>query len=208
MTSWLSIGNGGWIRHQDDTAAVVFVRFEDHEGRLRPVDVFLAAEGPILANDLRAVPLGQIEAWVNAQDTAELVRSLLLIPGPLVRTAVTHFTSGAGGPDHWVTQMLRSQLPQSGVKEAPAMPLRGKAGSGQTIADDPDLRIEEPTGRPYGDDFYRQVVRAYQAAAQVTTQPNVLIAEVNGYPVSTVRGWTRTARTRGLMAPGRVGSVG
>lgn len=209
------MGNGGWVRWQDEGPLVTFVRFEDREGRLRPVDVFLVGDiEPIQANHMRAVPLGQIEAWANSVAGDRRIRYSLGSPRPLLREAVAFF--GSSADEHasdWWARMYVSQFEDElgGVLESTARPkkvpaLRGKGAEGPT--DHGDLRIDDPGSKPYGEDFYREVVRVYQAAAAVSDRPNVLIAQANGFAESTVRGWVRTARARKLMAPGRRGSVG
>ncbi|MDP1820432.1 MAG: hypothetical protein Q8K58_11175 [Acidimicrobiales bacterium] len=168
-----------------------------------------------MAHHLDKVPLGQIEGAVNGEMLSRVLRDRLQRPAPLLREAATRFNDELFGrqryADNWFAQMLRSQegedhpMPSTPV---PARALRAKTSSDFTIEKNPDLRLERPAAKPYGDDFYRKVVQAYQAAALIDDHPNVLLARVNKYEVTTVRGWVRTARKRNLMARGRKGSVG
>lgn len=69
------------------------------------------------------------------------------------------------------------------------------------------MRVPErlPLGRPNGgrDEFYRRVARGWQSASAESGRPAVALAEENGVPVETVRGWVKEARRRGFLPPGR-----
>lgn len=71
--------------------------------------------------------------------------------------------------------------------------------------------LETFDGRRVGEDpvaFAERVARAYRAAASRSSRPNKVIAEQANVPVSTVRGWVREARLRGLLDVGTQGKAG
>jgi hypothetical protein len=57
-------------------------------------------------------------------------------------------------------------------------------------------------------DFAEAVAFNYRFFATRTDAPTKALAEHSGMPVTTVRGWVREARLRGLLAPGRRGKAG
>jgi len=209
----LKIGNGGWVCYvtADEERPAVYVRFDDVDGHLAIVDLFLGDERGLSAEVLRWLPIGRIEAWANAPDTATLVRRSFLFPGPDLRRAARHFGSSFGatskGPvDHWVAQMLQAQIEGSGVPQAPMpKPPRRPPADEQVI----DARIAVPAGPgDRGDDFYRHVAQTYSQVAQATARPAPIIAEASEVPVSTVHRWVKEARRRGFLSPGRTGKAG
>ena len=75
--SRLSIGSGGWVRFMaSDLPAAVYVRYEDRGGRLVAVELYVdPLEGaPVSPDLLRQVPLGRIDAYVNADASKGLLR--------------------------------------------------------------------------------------------------------------------------------------
>lgn len=63
----------------------------------------------------------------------------------------------------------------------------------------PRLKLVIPNGRRKPDDFYRQVAVRFAHQATVSTHPSNDLAEANGVPVSTIHGWVKEARNRGVM---------
>lgn len=55
-----------------------------------------------------------------------------------------------------------------------------------------------PPGRSRHDDFYAAVVDAFASALTRSDKPATVVADATGVPVSTVHGWLREARKRGL----------
>lgn len=89
------------------------------------------------------------------------------------------------------------------------VPISVIEASARWTADPGDLDNFE--GRRPGEDpieFSRRVTKAYRAAASRSSRPNKLIAQQADVPVSTVRGWIREARLRGLLEPGTQGKAG
>lgn len=71
----------------------------------------------------------------------------------------------------------------------------------------PDLKLEVPAKRQRGDGFFQEVARIYKLlVAAGNPAPAAAIAEANDVPSTTVHGWVRTARERGLIEPARKGS--
>jgi len=209
----LAEGNGGWVRYQSDSLSnvPVFVRLEDRDGRLVPVDVFITAiDGSIDTTVLRSIPMGRIEAWVNAPVPAEGIRARLPLPGPDLRRAASYFstTIGALARKTWVSRMLSAQVKHS-EEEQPAM-LDLATHPSPLIIDIEDVNalLAMPEGRSYGEDFYRTVAGLYAQLARRTRNPVTTIATANEVPLSTVQRWIREARRRGFLPAAQSGKRG
>jgi hypothetical protein len=206
----LRFGNGGWIAFRDEgMPSPVFVRVVDQDGRLTPVDLFIADDAGLNTDALRAVPLGRIESWVNEPPVARAIRYRLNMPGPLLRTAVSHYaTSYGSSAKHWVARMMRSQLKGDTERRveprADAWEWSVDAPSGPT----PSAELEVPGGRPYPDQFYAQVAAVYSALARHGAPPAKTLAAANGVPATTAHRWIREARSRGYLPPARQGKAG
>ena len=85
------------------------------------------------------------------------------------------------------------RLPPAASLEKSARPVAGRQG----------LSLEIPSTYRKTDEFYAQVARVFEAAAQASTQPAIDIANANGLPKTTVHRWIREARRRGVMKPTR-----
>ena len=210
----LTPGNGGWVRYQSDVLPVpVFARLEEREGRFVIVDLFVPAPegGGIDTTLLRSVPTARIEAWANSPD-ARMGASFLL-PGPDLRRAVSYFSTSFNyrkgrEPAHWVERMFHAQMPGTGEKQPKQAPLAAPMRDPLVLLAAVDATLPVPTGRSYGDDFYRLVAVAYSALAQKMKNPVLTIAEHNDVPLSTVQRWVREARRRGFLGPARPGKRG
>jgi hypothetical protein len=177
--------------------AAVYVRYQDLDGRLVAWELYL--DGSHMTPDLlRAVPLGQIDAWVNAQP--ERVRVRLDVPGPDLRRLARHFATTFGTAKHWVADSMLAQIPGSGVPQA-RMPITNRLEP----VEPPDLdgQLDVPSAKPYGDDFYREVAEVYRRLAPWVRSPANVIADDNGVPVTTVHRWFKFARRKGFLEPGR-----
>lgn len=200
----VSIGNGGWLRVErrwggTDVAQEGYVRFELSDDRFVPADVYIPRCRSV--RELRDFPLAFVE--IAANGTA---RSLLLDrlgnPGPQLDVAASFFAThdvGAG----WPIDMLHSQRPDSDVKRVAVQhhgftPVRPKV----------DTRLNVPTSRPYGDDFYKNVARVYAVLAQYEPAPAGRLAKDNGVPVSAVHRWVHQARVKKFLPPGSNGKRG
>jgi hypothetical protein len=66
----------------------------------------------------------------------------------------------------------------------------------------PGLRVRIPEGRNRPDDFYRQVADLFTYLATISSRPATDLAEANGVPTTTVHGWVKEARRRGILPAG------
>lgn len=202
----LSVGNGGWVRYQSQVLPdPVFLRFEDHDGRLVPVDLFLPSER-VTAATLRKVPLGRIEAWANEDP---LVRYGLTLPHVDLRTAASHFVTTFGHTaTHWVAEMLHSQLPGWEGERPKRLPLAKPLGTVTYVFPSALIDVTPAEGRDKGDAFYRRVAEVYREQSSLVRAPVGAMADANGVPVSTAYRWVKEARARGFLPPGSPGRTG
>lgn len=201
----LSSGSGGWVLYQSHEPAVTaWLRFTDRAGRLVLTDLFLVDDDGIGTDALRSLPLGRLDAWANGEE-GDSIRERLGDPAPDLRRAAGYWSSKGVVGDHWVAQMFAAQRPGSGVPQAPMSRTRPLDPEEPAI---PELRLEIPPGRNYGDDFYRQVARFYVSTARRVRAPAMALAEANDVPVTTARRWVKEARARGFLPAGRAGKAG
>jgi hypothetical protein len=73
---------------------------------------------------------------------------------------------------------------------------------GPPAASAPTLKLVVSEGRPKPDDFYRQVATVFAYLTTVSPRPANDLADANGVRVTTVHGWVKEARRRGLLASG------
>ena len=66
----------------------------------------------------------------------------------------------------------------------------------------PTLKLALPEGRPKPDEFYRRVADVFAYLTTVSPRPANDLADANGVRVTTVHGWVKEARRRGLLASG------
>lgn len=96
----------------------------------------------------------------------------------------------------------------------PARVMRQVAASAQFVQQlgaaygDIEWHLKVPTERPYPDEFYKSVARSYLACLRIGGRPAPQLAEAWGVPRSTVHGWVKEARRRGMLPPGRKGKAG
>jgi len=63
----------------------------------------------------------------------------------------------------------------------------------------PRLRMKIPEGQPKPDSFYEQVAERFAYLQITSPRPATDLAEANNVPVTTVHGWVKEARRRGLL---------
>jgi hypothetical protein len=217
----LSVGKRGWVRYQARSIepTAVFVRFADEEGRLVVRELYVSAEGgPMDPEQVRRLPLGRIEAWVNEPDTAEVVRRHMPFPGADLRRAIAFYATtfgrrrdreGKPAEPHWVERMHLAQIEGSGEPQPPMRDLSKPLGAIEIeMPDLPDARLDVPTGRPYPNEFFNDVATVYSALAAITRAPAGFIADANHVPVSSVHRWVKRARALGFLPPGQRGRAG
>jgi hypothetical protein len=69
------------------------------------------------------------------------------------------------------------------------------------------VRLERPTTRRLGDNFYQDVARAYTTAVEGGRNPRKALAEASSTPADTVARWIREARRRRYLPPAEPGKV-
>lgn len=128
---------------------------------------------------LRSVPLGRIEAAVNRPNHHAALSPRLL------GTWTGHVEPPPTRPSLWAS-------------ERPTLDL----------SEPETLTVTVPTGRQRRpDSFYRDVAIIYSHIAGQDHNPAHRMAEINDVPVTTVHGWVKEARARGLLAPARRGTA-
>lgn len=201
----LTVGNGGWVRVDDPERlpGPLYVRMNrDDVGRWRITQLYLDGERPITGEEVRRLPIAQLEAWVTDPDVAEVLERRAKNYGVQLDVLASHFDVNSYGSQarHWVSDAWRSQFPNSGMPVAKLrQPKRPK------VSEPPPLRA--PEGGRLTDDFLREVHRAYTAAVTRGEWPAPTLAEQAGVSVHAVRKWIYTARKRKIMPPGRQGVV-
>ncbi len=174
----------GWAKWhpplaEPDVGAVAFLNYGRTAG---PVTTRAAqlerAEGGLNARIMRAIPIGRLEAALNRPSHAALVERVvpagLNVP-PLDDDQVVDATSGHPWP-WWAV------FPDP----PPAV----------------DLRLEGRGAYGKPDSFYERVADIFSYLAGMSDRPATVLAEANGVPVSTVHGWVKEARRRGLLVGG------
>lgn len=176
----VAIGGRGWARYFDgsDRPPYLRLRFGVEAGasdRPRVVIRELWATshesgGRISARLVRNLPLGRIEAAVNAEPV--YARVLLEVQGVQ--------------PD-----VISMSYPNRGDWDL--LPLRWFEDRIQ-----PRLKLELPEGRRKPDEFLAKVIQLFDGLRAISNRPASDIAEANDVPVTTVHGWVKEARRRGL----------
>jgi hypothetical protein len=69
-------------------------------------------------------------------------------------------------------------------------------------------RLKAPDTVPYPDEFFADVAESYLAALQMGERPGPFLADLWQVPITSVHGWIKQARRRGILAPGRKGKAG
>ncbi len=189
----------GWAAYRTGQAAprllTVFARF----GRVKPDPRFvvrrlllesgavdsktsespLYVPGGIDARDLRSVPLGRLTAAVNRPGEYERVAALLQDHEAESMPFPEDLWTAEGWP-WWVY--------------APAKPRS------------PRLKVKVPAGHRKPDSFYQKIGERFAYLSVVSERPATELAEANGVPTTTIHGWVREARRRGLMGPSERGT--
>lgn len=208
-----SVGNGGWVCAELEGSVTLYARFADDDGRLEVVELFLEGR-TIDATLLRRIPMGLLERIANSEKWSTLIRSRFRLPAPQPSIALSYYGTTAGHQTNpetlelepvispWVWAMLWSQVDAQVAPPAVHSRQRRTGRQSRPIAKEPeDATLDVPAGRPYPDDFYRQVAELYAALVAAGRQPAPVIAEANGVPATTVHRWVRVARERGFLGP-------
>jgi len=185
------VGPGGWVQvFPADPTVEVQVRFrQTGRGRIAVAEVCIARNPGVTADSTRAVPIGRLEAWANGPGGAEL------------RARIEDRKDQPDAELAAIDTEQRSAAPERAERGTGA---EAQAGQDQMmrLAMKGTLKIRVPPGQPKPDSFYERFGKVYGQAAGATAKPAVQIAEANGVPVTTVHGWVKEARRRGLLVPG------
>lgn len=212
-----SIGNGGWVVVDTDEGSTAYVRFADEAGRLVPIEFYMPRIRD--ARTLKAFPLGQLEAIVNAPDDAQPIRARMVYPAPQLSVAASYVATNLGTravkgsnerervKDHWAHRMLWSQRPDG---DEPPAPTLNRLRVQPIVMTVPDATLNIPARQPYGDDFYREFAQLYSELATVVRNPATVIHEANPniQNISSIHRWVRETRRRGFLGPARHGVRG
>ena len=221
------VGEGGWCRVDlDDPALSVMVRLtQAATGRISIAELAIARFPGVTADTLRAVPIGRVEAWANGpgredvlialRDRGSLSESEVGTIDKIRRAEADLRARWGTSPEAQAAQNeLYALLGDMGVAEQVATgELAFGFTDGKLVVLGPvvpvglrsrvrNLLLEVPEGQPKPDSFYREVARLYSEVALNSPRPAAVLAEANSVPVSTVHGWVKEARRRGLLAPG------
>lgn len=174
----------GWARYFSGTAPT-----RDHVFlRIGPTSMTAPEYDPLVVSELHVS--------AGARVDAQLLRSL-----PLGR-----IEAAINRPNHHAALSPRLH----GMGHTAPLPKLGKWSALKPEIGTPpelELKLTIPTGRQRRpDSFYRQVAIIYSQLAGQDPQPAPRMAELNGVPVTTVHGWVKEARARGLLAPTRRGT--
>jgi hypothetical protein len=127
------------------------------------------------ARVMRDLPLGRIEAAINQPLVYEALGSYVSIPTAVSIKFPSDLPDPDSGLDWWI-------IPPQSKRRAPRLKLRIPEGPGK---------------KP--DEFYRQVADRFTYLGTVSTRPANELAAANDVNVSTIHGWVKEARRRGLM---------
>lgn len=217
-----SFGNGGWVGVDGvDLPGPVYVRVRPApNGRLRITEFYVDASAndasAISADDLRRVPLGRIEALINAN--ADEVLPRMNYPSPDLSKLASYYATWFSGYEkriterNWVAISFADQASQpddlAGLPAFERIKPQRREWRGLRNGDDDFCLSSGPPVDGLTDEFLQDVARAYAAAVARGERPNVAIAAQTGYPRKSVQRWVYTARQRGIMPRGSRGRPG
>jgi hypothetical protein len=216
----IQVRPAGWCQVElDDPALEIRVRFTvTATGRVAIAEMVLARFPGVTADALRAIPVGRVEAWANGPGRGQVVAGIEIrsafddaklaeIDGQ-ERASADQRARWGTSPEALAHEEARAaEVAALGATEQLAA---GYVAIGVGYDGKPvllrsrvrNLQLRVPDGQPKPDTFYREVARLYGEVAVNSARPAAVIAEANSVPVSTVHGWTKEARRRGLLAPG------
>lgn len=201
-------GDPGWLEAhfygEDDPR--VLVKFERRGDRNEVTKLVIVGE--VSSSTLRAIPIGRIEAWLNAREPdgrlawayddapwewiEELAQEGVVFPGDLARADEAL--------DSYLERSADS-VTRKTIREV------GREREGVVRSSSRRKLLTRPDGTdPVG--FSRRVAEAYNEAIRQTPAPATILAAEAGVPVTTVHRWIREARQRGFLPPARKGRAG
>jgi hypothetical protein len=207
-------GYGGWVGIDDlGLPGLLYVRVaKSPDGRLRIGELYLdasASEAGVRQQDLRALPLAGIEAFLNEDENAAEILINIDEPGPDLSTLASYFRTRIvnmpedAGEATWVAQSLVAQL-DSRWRPGYVRRVRRQswAFKAPAVTQDREFRLSRNAAEGgLTDDFLRDVSRAYAAAVMRGERPNKSLGTQTGHVPATAAKWVYTARRRGIMPP-------
>jgi hypothetical protein len=170
----------------------VFLRWDaDVDGRPRVISVHVDAE-EVTTRLLREVPLQTLAAWIAPMVAAMLRTGEVIAPSDPASDRIREC--------HPTLEQLRR------LAATPAAQRRRTWFLPPSLVSTKALQRARTSGS--GEDFYREVAQAYNAAAATTSAPAKLLATDLGVSVKTVHRWVREARIAGALPPARIGAAG
>ncbi|MCW2888308.1 MAG: hypothetical protein JWL58_5170 [Streptosporangiaceae bacterium] len=171
----------GWCRYispAQPESSSVFLRFaRAGDGITLAVrEVHFAFLAGLGTRSLREVPLGRLEAVVNQPNDYGKLADRIRVTDDVVVPIPDEVFSVEGRP--WWTY----EIPEPPKRRAPRLKIKIPEG---------------PHRKP--DSFYEQIAERFAYLAAVSSRPAQDLAEANDVPVTTVHGWVREARRRGLL---------
>jgi hypothetical protein len=169
---------GGWLLIEEFGVRVRFVETDD--GRFVPVGVE-SLDSPLTLRLLQQIPFGRIEAAANTSLVANELRILVEYSLEDARVKVE---------------------PADGShREMVTIDMRGPEGK----AEDKVRSVIASKPTRYGDDFYEAFSVVYEWEATQSEGPGAVLADRLNVPVGSVWRWVRVCRSKGYLAPSRVG---
>lgn len=153
----------------------------------------LAAPGPFAAREvhvafmaglgtrsLRDVPLGRIEAAANTPGHHEILAAFIKASADAVVPLPSELIDIKSNPHLWASLTRTPPARRSRLR----------------------LRVRVPAGHRKPDEFYQQIAERFAYLRTVSPRPAAELADANDVPVTTVHGWVKEARRRGLLPGG------
>jgi hypothetical protein len=187
--SLLDIGLNGWIefvqadhvRYREAAHDLVetWLHARTHEDGRIVIDACFTRSSRATSTGLDGIQLGRIEKLLN---TAE------------ARAAVQDLEGAKPIDESWPRVLLDP------IREQFGMPEQTKFVATKT-PDDSLTLDPPPRGSRFPDSFYERLAEAYALAGTRSNSPAKVLADANGLNTTTVHGWVKEARARGLLSP-------
>lgn len=181
---YVAVGSGGWLFwFLPDEPADIRVQVKDVKGRLQVTALFVegfsteAEQHVLKAKDLRALPIGRLEDFLNDAVVAKAIREDIDGRG---YGADFH-------PGRLATEEAREVADSFELRIPPRV----------------SLRLDGAKDSRHTEDFYRQVAAVWIVAGTTSRAPATDIARANKVNETAVHRWVREARRRGFLAPSR-----
>lgn len=188
----LDLEGDGWIRFDE---LGVRARFVERDGRFVPVSVELI-DSVLTIRALQQIPFGRIEAAANEARVAEELRQQRNAAiGAKARQEGEDAKDAADAASWYIGAIVSTPAVTIDLRRSDEARKKLKA-----------ILASEPTR--YGDEFYRLFSSVYGREAAQSPRPAAVLAEDLGVTVGRVWRWVRVCRSKGYLAPSRIGKEG